>query len=370
MLRLTKLIKCIAISSYVVLFLSACASAPGMRVGDLPPSGTIVSINGLKVKVDDVSIDHQPLVSPADVTEALPLFTQSSYPIYLLAPGDVLSVNLWANPELAPPPTSAAGLAAGYTIDQAGYIDFPLVGRIKAEGESLDEFSKKLQTKLSAYLRQPDVQVKVLSYVGRKFNVDGAVKVPGQYAMSDRPQTLYSALTSAGGVLEAGDVNNILFTRAGQQYHIGLLDLQNNGLSPDKMFLREGDSVHIFPLESRKIYVIGEAGLPSTLMFPQQGLSLANAIGESKGLNPLSADPAMVYVLRDDVKHNLVNVYHLSLSSIVNLAVANRFKMQPNDIVYVDASGLARWSRVLNLLLPSAQGLASLSTAGYYGKQQ
>jgi polysaccharide export outer membrane protein len=53
------------------------------------------------------------------------------------------------------------------------------------------------------------------------------------------------------------------------------------------------------------------------------------------------------------------------MSSLANIALAERFKMQPNDIVYVDASGLARWSRVLNLLLPSAQSLAALSTAQY-----
>ncbi|GAC1374206.1 MAG: polysaccharide biosynthesis/export family protein [Aquirhabdus sp.] len=365
MLRLTKLV---AISISVSL-LSACAFAPGMRVGDLPPSGKIVTDKGLNVQVATITASNLPVANAENISaDALPLFAQQSYPIYLLASGDVLGINLWANPEITPPSMSTtAGALSGFTIDQAGYLAFPLIGRIKAEGETVESFSAKLQKRLSVYLKQPDAQVKVLVYGGRKFNVDGAVKAPGQYAMSDQPQTLYTALAGAGGVLESGDLNNILFTRNGKSYHIGVLDLQQSHLSPDKLFLKEGDSVHVYAKENKKVYLLGEAGLPNTLLIPEQGMSLANVIGEGRGLASLSADPALVYVMRDDTKNNLTNIYHIDLSSMANLALADRFKMQSNDIVYVDASGLARWSRVLNLLLPSAQGLTSLgATRSYY----
>jgi polysaccharide export outer membrane protein len=364
MLRLTKYIA-ISVS---VSFLSACAFAPGMRVGNLPPSGQVISEKGLNIKVETITASNLPNANAENnSSDALTLFTQQSYPVYLLAPGDVLGINLWANPEITPPVTVTSQLS-GFTIDQQGYVSFPLIGRIKAAGESLDHFSTKLQSRLATYLKQPDAQVKVLAYSGRKFNVDGEVKAPGQYSMSDQPQTLYTALASAGGVLEKGDLNNILFTRDGKSYHIGLLDLQQNHLSPAKLFLKEGDSVHIYAKENKKIYLLGEAGVPNTLLIPEQGLSLANVIGEGRGLASLSADPALIYVLRDDAKNNLTNIYHIDLSSIANLALADRFKMQSNDIVYVDASGLARWSRVLNLLLPSAQGITSLSSTRSYFK--
>ena len=35
------------------------------------------------------------------------------------------------------------------------------------------------------------------------------------------------------------------------------------------------------------------------------------------------------------------------------MILANRFELQPKDIVYVDGSGLVRFSRVLGLLLPA-----------------
>jgi polysaccharide export outer membrane protein len=364
MLRVTKLFKCIAIPVSLAA-LSACAFAPGLRVGDLPPSGTrIVAKNGLNLDVQTITANNLPVTTEKNtITDALPLFGQNHYPVYLLASGDVLSINLWANPEITPPVSANTAVASGFTVDQSGYVSFPLIGRIKAQGESLQGFTRLLQKQLSVYLRQPDAQVRILVYGGHQFNVDGAVKVPGQYAMSDQPATIYSALTSAGGALETGDVNNILLTREGRSYHLDLLELQRNNLSPNRLFLKEGDSIHVYTTESRKLYLLGEAGVPNALVIPQQGLSLAGVIGNGRGLNPLTANPTKVYVVRDDAKENVTSIFHLDLSSIANLALADRFKMQANDIVYVDATGLARWSRVLNLLLPSTQGLASLGSA-------
>lgn len=361
MLRLTKFI---TISVYVSL-LSACVFAPGMRVGDLPPSGQIITEKGVNIHVETITATNIPVANNENnAIQALPLFEQKTHPIYLLAPGDVLGINLWANPEITP--LSGSSQSLGFTVDQQGYLSFPLIGRIKAAGESLESFSAKLQARLSTYLKQPDAQVTVLAYVGRKFYVDGAVKAPGQFSISNQPQNIFSALSNAGGALDTADMNNILLTRNGRSYHLGLLDLQAKNLSPSQLLLKEGDSIHVYTKENRKLYMLGEAGVASALLIPEQGMSLANVIGEGRGLNPLSADRTKVYVVRDNSKNNLTNIYHVDLSTIANLALAERFKMQPNDIVYVDASGLARWSRVLNLLLPSAQGLGSLTATGNY----
>ncbi len=358
MLQLTKYIA-ISVS---VSFLSACMFAPGMRVGDLPPSGQVITEKGLNIQVETITANNIPVTkSQNNVQEALSLFAQKTHPVYLLAPGDVLAINLWANPEITPPTLTQT---SGFAVDQQGYISFPLVGRVKAAGESLEDFSAKLRARLSTYLKQPDAQVTVLQYAGRKFYVDGAVKAPGQFSISNQPQNILSALSNAGGALDTADMNNILLTRNGKSYSLNLMDLQKNNLSPSKILLKEGDGVHVYSKENRKLYMLGETGIPSPLVIPDQGMSLANAIGEGRGINPLSSDRTQVYVVRDNAKNNLTNIYHVDLSTIANLALADRFKMQPNDIVYVDASGLARWSRVLNLLLPSAQGVGTLAAAG------
>jgi polysaccharide biosynthesis/export protein len=37
----------------------------------------------------------------------------------------------------------------------------------------------------------------------------------------------------------------------------------------------------------------------------------------------------------------------------VSMVLANQFELHPKDVVYVDSTGLARFSRVLSQLLPA-----------------
>src|SRR3970040_3083206 len=138
MLRLTKFIAL----SVSVSILSACVLAPGMRVCDLPPSGQVISEKGLNIQVETITAANIPVEkNENNALEALSLFEQKTHPVYLLAAGDVLGINLWANPEITPPTTTQT---SGFVIDQQGYISFPLIGRVKAAGESLGNFSAKL----------------------------------------------------------------------------------------------------------------------------------------------------------------------------------------------------------------------------------
>jgi len=54
----------------------------------------------------------------------------------------------------------------------------------------------------------------------------------------------------------------------------------------------------------------------------------------------------------------------MDLSSIADFGLANQFKMRSNDIVYVDASGLARWQRVVNQVIPFSNALYNLDRLG------
>ena len=81
---------------------------------------------------------------------------------------------------------------------------------------------------------------------------------------------------------------------------------------------------------------------------------MISAIGEANGMVPTSANAKKVYVLRENSYQNESNIYHIDLTSITNFSVANRFKMQPGDVVYVDPTGLTRWNRVISQILPSA----------------
>ena len=62
-------------------------------------------------------------------------------------------------------------------------------------------------------------------------------------------------------------------------------------------------------------------------------------------------------MVRDHGGASYTDIYYVNLQTVTNLALANRFEMHPNDIVYVDPTGLTRWNRFINSILPSSNAI-------------
>ncbi len=339
---------------------SGCTSInSGLQSGDLPPQGAFIAENGMQFNIQPLSLATLPSAPAYSINRSgttmknarvRELLNGSQSAEYRLSKGDILSITLGDYPQI---PKSDIG----YPIDQQGYIQFPLIGRIKATGLSLPQFTSQLRNQLKRYLKYPDPQVQVLKYRSNNFFIDGAVRQPGEFSIEDRPVSLYTALSMAGGVGPDGDSNNLVLTRNGTNYELGLLDLQNMGVSASRIYLRDGDSIHVNSRDRNKIYVLGEFGSVKPIEIPEQGLSLTQVLGEVQGLDSRTADAAKLYVIRDHGHASYTDIYHANLQSVTNLALANRFEMQPGDIVYVDPTGLTRWNRVLSSIIPSASAL-------------
>lgn len=340
----------------LISILSGCTFvSPGLQSGSLPPIGAFTASNGIQFNVQPLSLVTLPakqiVVPNNDINRLIQVSKKADYRI---AQGDVLSIMLTGYPDITPPST------AGFPVDQQGFVQFPLIGRIKASGISVPQFTANLRGQLQRYLKYSDPQVKIAEYRGNKFFIDGDVKQPGEFAIADAPVSLYGALSMAGGTETTGDSNNIILNRNGKSYSLGLQSLQQLGSSGNQIYLQNGDSVHVNSQSRNKVYVLGEFGKIEPVLIPEQGLSLAHVLGESRGLDPTTANAAKVYVIRDNLNQQLTNIYYVDMKTVTNFTLANRFDMQANDIVYVDPTGLARWNRIINLILPSTAGLNTI----------
>jgi polysaccharide export outer membrane protein len=331
----------------------------GLQAGELPPSGSFTAENGINFNVQPLTLATLP---PKQVVRSQPdsnlaaLLPSSSQANYRIAPSDILSITLVSYPDI-----TAAG-NTGYPVDQQGYIQFPLIGRIKASGMSVPQFTSNLRARLQRYLRYPDPQVKIAEYRGNKFFIDGEVNTPGEFKITDAPVSLYSAISMAGGATDLGDSNKIVLRRNGTDYRIGLQSLQQMGVSANQIYIQDGDAIRVSSEDINKVYVLGEFGKVAPVPILDQGLNLAQVIGESAGLNPNTANAAKIYVVRDQPEYQRTNIYYVDMQALTSFPLANRFEMQPNDIVYVDPTGLARWNRVLSSLLPSTSAIRSFSS--------
>jgi polysaccharide export outer membrane protein len=107
-----------------------------------------------------------------------------------IAPGDVLDVQVWREPDLS----------GEHRVAADGTIQHVLAGRVPAAGGGLTELGERLRGILERdYLRQARVSVTLLQPVRREAAVLGAVAHPGSHAVQVGTRVL-DLLVAAGGL--------------------------------------------------------------------------------------------------------------------------------------------------------------------------
>jgi polysaccharide export outer membrane protein len=306
----------------------------------------------------------------------------SSYE-YVVGPGDILSVTVWEHPELStmgtiraalpssasggsssggsaslPPPAASGG--QGNVVGADGTIYFPYVGSLKVQGMRLADIRTALTKGLAHYLMTPQVDVAVSQFRAQRVYIAGEVRQPGPVSVTDVPLTLLDAVNQAGGLLPTSDWNRVTLTRQGQETSYSLSKLYRFGDTRQNVMLQGGDLVFIPRSDSNKVFVLGEVKLAHSVSMTLNGLTLAEALSEAGGINEYSSDASGVFVLRrskDKQSGKLIDVYQLNIKDATSLVLAESFPLQERDIVYVTAAPLTRWNKVINLLLPSLNGL-------------
>lgn len=287
---------------------------------------------------------------------------------YLIGNGDLLSILVWDHPELNIAAAGAQALTgtgaqspAAYVVDQNGFVQFPFAGPVKLAGMTELQARNFLVEKLVKSIKRPDITLRVLAFRSKKIYIDGEVKAPGSHAIDDVPMTLYEGVSRAGGFTPVSDTSQIIVTRAGVAYPVNLPQMVRRGVDPSSIMLVAGDVVRVPGRDESKVYVLGEVNAPKALPMVNGKLTLADALGEVGGLNQLSSAARQIYVIRNSGAEEPL-VYNLDGESPVALALAGNFDLQPRDVVFVDASGLSRYNRIINLILPSAA--AATNTIG------
>lgn len=277
---------------------------------------------------------------------------------YLVAPSDVLQVTVWNHPELNNPAGQITNENAGRTVAADGYFYYPYIGRVKAAGRTVEDIRAEMARRLATYLTEPQVDVSVLRYRGRKAYVVGQVEKPGPIPITDEPLFVTSLITQAGGLQNEADLAGVLLNRNGVLHSLNLYALYYKGDMSQNLLLQEGDIVNVPERTQDKVFVLGEVVKPHSATLPWEGYSLADALGDAGGLNPVTSKASQVYVIRA-ADEDRPQIWHLDASSPTALVLADSFALQPRDVVYVDAAGVTRWSRVISQILPTATGLVT-----------
>lgn len=129
---------------------------------------------------------------------------------YRLGPGDKLGVKVFGN----------ADISGEFEIDSAGYIAFPLAGRLTAAGLTVNELQSGLAEILNRdFIVDPRISIEVLNY--RPFFILGEVNKPGSYPYVSG-LTVRQAVALGGGFNRRARTSSMTIIRQTPDGHVSL----------------------------------------------------------------------------------------------------------------------------------------------------
>jgi len=214
------------------------------------------------------------LAPVAAQAQAQPAAAAEPYAGYRLGPDDSVQVLVYGQTEFN----------VTTKIKADGTIVMPLIGEVKAEGETNITLARLIANRLVAggFLKDPLVNVEIGGYVSRTVNVAGNVAAPGIFSL-DRPYHVLEILLKAGWVRGDG-ANYVYLRRAGQAEQRLEVEQLVRGPSGSDPMLMPGDTLFIPPAETFFIYgQINAPGIKTILpgMTVRQAIALAGGVTAS-----------------------------------------------------------------------------------------
>lgn len=299
---------------------------------------------------------------------AAPAVPQPAQPppaaVYLLAPNDVIVIRAIEAEELSDKP---------FRIDQEGFVNLPLAGRLRAAGLTVEQFEASLTDALKKFIQEPQVVVTVIerpktAEVQQPVYVMGAFRAPGVYPLL--PGEKVSDMLRRAGGLQPGAARRVkLMRRAdqgaipapaaapGQDGKSSSLEIAVGPLAEilnaaDDVELRQFDVLNVARLET--VYVTGEVARSGALpVEDRDSLSVAQAISLAGGLSP-AAKGSHARVLRPVLNTSRRAEIPVDVGSIL-AGKSSDFPLMPNDILFVPRSGskLASLGKLLWVAIPA-----------------
>ena len=137
-----------------------------------------------------------------------------------------------------------------YLIDNQGFIEFPVLGKIQLGGLTRTEALNLLKTKLKSYINDPIVNLRILNY---KVTVQGEVVRPGTFTTATERITLPEALSLAGDLTIYGKRENILIIREidGKKESHFVDMTKSDFINSPYYYLSQNDVVYVEPNKTK-----------------------------------------------------------------------------------------------------------------------
>jgi polysaccharide biosynthesis/export protein len=148
---------------------------------------------------------------------------------------------------------SSQGYISGYTVNDRGCVDFPVLGEIPVAGMTRDEIAATIKQELKDQGQATDAVVTV-DFMNLYYQVLGEVTQPGRYAIDKDAITILDAIGTAGDLTIYGKRTNVKVLRdvngKMQTYEVNLCSASELINSP-VYYIRQNDIIYVDPNDVR-----------------------------------------------------------------------------------------------------------------------
>ena len=150
-----------------------------------------------------------------------------------------------------------------YTVSDSGTITLPILGKLKLQGQTLDEAANTIKSFTKNVLNNPIVSVR---FSNSNVTVLGEVLRPGTYPYFKEQLNVFYVLGLAGDITEYGNRRKVTLIREKNKIiNKYQLDLTKDEIfKSDYYYLRPNDVLYVEPLRIRRF---GMREYPFTLFF-------------------------------------------------------------------------------------------------------
>jgi len=274
-----------------------------------------------------------------------------------VAPNDLISIVVFDEPEVSRP---------AVRVGSDGTVVIPVLPQPVAVAGLLPREIQSVVSKAlvdAQILVHPTVSVGILEYAYRQISIQGQVRIPGQFNIT-QPITLFEALAKAGGVTpDAGSIVLVSKTAMEVPQKIDLNELQKNPEPSTNITLTGGELISV--PDAPKLYVTGNVAKPGPIpVKTPDDATVLKVVAAAGGLTPYYNKSAYIYRVdatgkRQEITVPLRDIYQRKAQD-VNL-IADDILLIPDDNGY-------KRRQILQAL--QAMGGAASSASIVYGLQR
>ncbi|HEY2480587.1 MAG TPA: polysaccharide biosynthesis/export family protein, partial [Caulobacteraceae bacterium] len=289
-----------------------------------------------------------------------------------LGEGDVIDVSvfepggtmMFSTSDPAKPDNGTTENLPHLSVARDGCVTIPFAGEVRVAGLTTSEAASAIQHALHGRAVDPQVQVALVGNYTNSVTVIGEVRNVGRVALSPYNEHILDILAAAGGPTKPpGDIM-VTIVRGATQASTPLPALLKE--SEQNIRLAPHDQVRLL-YAPRKYSMFGAFGRVSEQPIEDEGLTLAEAISRSGGLDTMTANAASVLLFRFErpeiarslglsaapTPKGVPVIYRLNMMQPVSFFVANEFAVRANDLIYVprsDSTELRKFLEMVSLI--------------------